>query len=136
MSNIKFDLEIKFGSKYGKEEEAVLKVLRNNAPTSEDECIAFEKMYAGYSGAKHAREVSNGTTALFLSMIGIGLRPGDRVLITPITWIATAAPATLGAEVDFVDIDLVTYNLDPNQLEDKYSQYQSCPARSSLRTSL
>jgi len=121
MSSIKFDLEIKFGSQYGKEEEeAVLKVLRNNAPTSGDECIAFEKMYAEYSGAKYARVCSNGTTALFLSMIGIGIKPGDRVLTSPITWIATAAaPATLGADVDFVDIDPITYNLDASQLEDK-----------------
>jgi len=121
MSSIKFDLEIKFGTQYGKEEEeAVLKVLRNNAPTSGDECIAFENQYAEYSGAKYARVCSNGTTALFLSMIGVGIKPGDKVITTPVTWIATAAaPATLGAEVDFVDIDPVTYNLDPNQLEDK-----------------
>ncbi|MCE1200017.1 MAG: DegT/DnrJ/EryC1/StrS family aminotransferase, partial [Marinilabiliales bacterium] len=66
----------------------------------------------------------NGTTALFLSMIGIGLKPGDRVLTTPITWIATAAaPATLGAEVDFVDIDPITHNLDVNQLEDKLTPH-------------
>lgn len=121
MSKIKFDLEIKFGTQYGKEEEeAVLKVLRNNAPTSGDECIAFEKMYAEYSGAKYARVVNNGTSALFLSMIGIGLKPGDKVLTTPVTWIATAAaPVTLGAHVDFVDIDPVTHNLDSNQLEEK-----------------
>src|SRR5258708_25130591 len=115
MSSIKFDLEIKFGTKYGKEEEeAVLRVLRNNAPTSGDECIQFENSYAAYSGAKYARVVSNGSSALFLSMIGIGIKPGDRVLTTPITWIATAAaPATLGAEVDFVDIDPHTYTIDP-----------------------
>src|SRR5450759_2026097 len=77
-------------------------------------------MYAEYSGAKYARVCSNGTTALFLSLIGIGIKPGDRVLTSPVTWIATAAaPATLGAEVDFVDIDPITYNLDANQLEDK-----------------
>jgi len=121
MSKIKFDLEIKFGTEYGPEEEAaVLRVLRNNAPTSGDECIRFEKEYAAYTGAGHARVVSNGSTALFLSMIGIGVRPGDRVLTTPITWIATAAaPVTLGAEVDFVDIDPVTYNIDPDAIEEK-----------------
>lgn len=121
MSSIKFDLEIKFGTQYGKEEEeAVLRVLRNNAPTSGDECIRFEKMYAAYTGAKHARVVSNGSTALFLSMVGLGVGRGDRVLTTPITWIATAAaPVTLGAEVDFVDIDPVTYNIDPAGIEEK-----------------
>jgi len=118
---IQHDLQIKFGTQYGEEEKAaVLKVLDNNAPTSGDECIQFEKDYARYSGAKYARVVSNGTAALFLSMVGIDIKPGDRVLTTPITWIATAAaPSKLGAEVDFVDIDPDTYNMDPNQLEDK-----------------
>jgi perosamine synthetase len=120
MSNIKYDLEIKFGTIYGKEEEeAVLRVLRNNAPTSGDECLLFEKMYAEYTGSKYARVVSNGTTAIFLSLIGVGIKSGDRVITSPVTWIATAAaPDTLGAKVDFVDIDPVTYNLDPNQIED------------------
>jgi len=122
--NIKYDLQIKFGTQYGEEEKAaILKVLDNNAPTSGDECIQFEKNYAIYSGAKYARVVSNGTAALFLSMVGLDIKPGDRVLTTPITWIATAAaPATLGAEVDFVDIDEDTYNMDPNQLEDMVTE--------------
>ena len=120
MSAIKHGLEIKFGTQYGpEEEEAVLRVLRNNAPTSGDECIQFEKQYAAYSGVKHARVVSNGSNALFLSMIGIGIQPGDRVITTPVTWIATAAASvTLGAKVDFVDIDPVTHNVDPSQIEE------------------
>src|SRR6476660_4813828 len=119
MTSIKHGLEIKFGTSYGpEEEEAVLRVLRNNAPTSGDECISFEHMYASYSGTKHASVVSNGSNALFLSMIGIGIQPGDRVITTPVTWIATAAaPVTLGATVDFVDIDLDTYNIDPAQID-------------------
>lgn len=118
---IQFDLEIKFGSEYGPEEErAMLDVLRKNAPTSGDECIAFEQEFAAYCGVRHARAVSNGTAALFLSLIGTGLKQGEQVLTTPLTWIATAAAgATLGAEVDFVDIDPVTYNMDPAQLRKK-----------------
>lgn len=121
MTNIKYDLEIKFGTKYGiEEEEAVLKVLRNHAPTSGNECLQFEKNYAEYCGVKNARVVSNGTAALFLSLIGIGIKPGDHVITTPVTWIATAAaPVTLGANVDFVDIDLETYNIDFTQIEDQ-----------------
>ncbi|NOY60178.1 MAG: DegT/DnrJ/EryC1/StrS family aminotransferase [Calditrichaeota bacterium] len=118
---IKYDLQIKFGSQYGKEEErAILDVLHQNAPTSGNYCIQFEKDYATYCGTKYARVVSNGTAALFLSMVGLGIGPGDRVLTTPLTWIATAAaPATLGAKVDFVDIDPVTYNIDPKKIEEK-----------------
>ncbi len=98
----------------------MLEVFKKNAPTSGDACLQFEADYAAYCGTTYARAVSNGTAALFLSLLGIGLKPGDKVLTTPITWIATAAAgATLGAEVDFVDVDPVTYNLDPNQLEKK-----------------
>ena len=118
---IKYDLEIKFGTEYGPEEEqAVIEVLRKNAPTSGDACIQFERGFAAYCGVAHARVVTNGTAALFLSLRALDIGPGDRVLTTPLTWIATAAAAaTLGAEVDFVDIDPDTYNLDPNKLEAK-----------------
>ncbi len=118
---IKFDLQIKFGNVYGPEEEkAVLDVLRKNAPTSGEACIQFETDFAAYCGTKYARVTSNGTAALFVSLVALDVGPGDRVLTTPLTWIATAAAATtLGAEVDFVDIDPVTYNLDPNRLEEK-----------------
>jgi len=118
---IKHELFIQFGSEYGEEEKAaMLEVLAKNAPTSGEACIAFEKAFAAYCGTKHARCVSNGTAALFLSMLGIGIQPGDRVITTPLTWIATAASAAvLGAEIDFVDIDPETFNLDPAKIEEK-----------------
>ncbi len=118
---IKYDLQIKFGSEYDKEEErAVLDVLHKGAPTSGNYCVQFEQDYAAYCGTKYARVVSNGTAALFMSLVGLDIGPGDRVITTPLTWIATAAaPATLGSEVDFVDIDPVTYNIDPKKLEEK-----------------
>jgi len=118
---IKFDLQIKFGSEYGPEEEqAVLEVLRQGAPTSGEACLRFEQDFAAYCGTRYARVVNNGTAALFLSMVALEIRPGHRVITTPMTWIATAAaPATLGAEIDFVDIDPHTYNIDPSQLADK-----------------
>jgi dTDP-4-amino-4,6-dideoxygalactose transaminase len=121
MPEIKHDLFIRFGSEYGPEEEAaILEVLRKNAPTSDKACIQFEQDFAAYCGTRYARCVSNGTAALFLSMVGIGIEPGDRVITTPLTWIATAAaPATLGAEIDFVDVDPETYNLNPNLIEEK-----------------
>ncbi len=118
---IQFELESKFGSIYGPEEEAaMIEILHKNAPTSGDACIAFEKAFADYCGTTHARACSNGTAALFLSLIGLGVGPGDRVLTTPLTWIATAAAgATLGADVDFVDVDPNTFNIDPNKLAAK-----------------
>jgi perosamine synthetase len=80
--------------------------------------VQFEKAFAAYCGTKDARCCTNGTSALFLAMIGLDIKPGDRVITTPMTWIATpAAAVTLGAEIDFVDIDRETYNLDPRQIE-------------------
>ncbi len=116
---LKHGLEIKYGSEYGEAEKAaMLAVLERGAPTSGDACIAFEQAFADYCGVKHARCVSNGTAALFLSMLAAGVKPGDRVITTPVTWIATAASAvTLGAEIDFVDIDQETHNIDPAALE-------------------
>jgi dTDP-4-amino-4,6-dideoxygalactose transaminase len=118
---IRFDLQIKYGTEYGPEEErAMLEVLRQGAPTSGEACLEFERDFAAYCGTAHARAVSNGTAALFLSLVAAGVGPGDRIVTTPLTWIATAAVGvTLGAEVDFVDIDPVTYNLDPAKLEEK-----------------
>ncbi len=119
-----FDLEIRFGTVYGKEEEEmVIKILRKMAPTCGEYCLQFEKEFAEYIGCKYARTVSNGTSALFLSMKALGVGPGVRVLTTPITWIATPASAvTLGAEVDFVDVDIETYNMDINLLEEKLTE--------------
>ncbi len=106
---------------YGPEEEAAaLEVLRKDAPTSGDYCIQFEKNFAEYCGTEFARVVSNGTAALFLSMVGLDVGSGDHVITTPLTWIATAAaPVTLGAELDFADIDPLTYNIDPASLAEK-----------------
>ncbi len=118
---IKYDLQIKHGNEYGHEEEAaILEVLRQGAPTSGVACQRFEQEFAAYCGTKYARVVSNGTAALFLSLLAAGVTRGDLVLTTPITWIATAAAAvTLGAEVDFIDIDPLTFNLDPEKLKNK-----------------
>jgi perosamine synthetase len=119
MPQLKYDLQIKFGSEYGEEERAaMLDVLAQGAPTSGDACVAFEKAFAEYCGVAYARCTSNGTASLFLSMLGIGIGPGDRVITTPVTWIATAAAAVvLGADIDFVDIDRDTYNIDPRGIE-------------------
>lgn len=118
---IRHGLEIKFGSEYGPEEErAIVEVLHKGAPTSGEACIQFESDFAAYCGARYARATSNGTASLFLSLVALGIGPGDRALTTPLTWIATAAAATtLGAEVDFVDIDPTTYNMDPEDLARK-----------------
>src|SRR6266487_2541959 len=70
---IKFDLQIKYGTEYGLEEEqAVLAVLRQGAPTSGEACIQFERDFAAYCGTAHARAVSNGTAAAAVAIHVIG----------------------------------------------------------------
>ena len=83
---IKFDLQIKYGTEYGPEEEvAVLEVLRQGAPTSGEACIQFERDFAAYCGTSHARAVSNGTAALFLSLVALAALPGSALLAQDLT---------------------------------------------------
>ncbi|MHA1339217.1 MAG: DegT/DnrJ/EryC1/StrS family aminotransferase [Promethearchaeota archaeon] len=113
---IKFDLQTRFGSIYDEEEKkAILEVLKRDAPTSNISVLEFEKKFAEYCNSKYAISVSNGTAALFICFKSIGIKPGDEVITTPITWIATAAAAeVLGAKIKFADIDPNTFNIDPS----------------------
>jgi dTDP-4-amino-4,6-dideoxygalactose transaminase len=77
---------------------------------------AFESGFRAYTGARHAVAVSSGTAALHLSLVAAGIRPGDEVLTTPLTFAATAnAILAAGAVPRFADVDLHTQNLDPER---------------------
>ena len=79
--------------------------------------VAFEREAADYLGAGHAIGCANGTDALHLAMLALGLGPGDEIITTPFTFIATAeAIAYVGATPVFVDIDPRTYNLDAGRV--------------------
>lgn len=79
---------------------------------------AFEQEATAYCGVKHAIACASGTDALLLSLRACGVQPGDEVITTPFTFVATASTITLcGAKPVFVDIDPQTYNLDPAQVE-------------------
>ncbi|KJS76888.1 MAG: erythromycin biosynthesis sensory transduction protein eryC1 [Comamonadaceae bacterium BICA1-1] len=78
---------------------------------------AFETEAAAYLGVKHAISCANGTDALHLALRALGLGPGDEVITTPFTFIATAeAIAYVGAKTVFVDIDPRSFNLDVAQV--------------------
>ena len=80
----------------------------------------LENNLSKFSGAKHAIACSSGTDALLLAMMALDIKPGDEVITTPFTFIATAEMiAFLGGIPVFVDIDENTYNIDPSKIEEK-----------------
>ncbi|OIP29333.1 UDP-4-amino-4,6-dideoxy-N-acetyl-beta-L-altrosamine transaminase [bacterium CG2_30_54_10] len=86
--------------------DSVVAVLRSDFLTQGREVERFEKAFGEVVGAPHAVACANGTAALHLAALAAGLGPGDRVLVTPITFVASANCARfVGAEVVFSDID-------------------------------
>ncbi|CUA84063.1 MULTISPECIES: DegT/DnrJ/EryC1/StrS family aminotransferase [Gulbenkiania] len=82
------------------------------------EVLELEEKLAEYVGVRHAIGVCDGTAALQIALMAIGLAPGDEVITTPFTFIATGeVVALLGGKPVFVDIDPDTYNLDPALIE-------------------
>jgi perosamine synthetase len=80
----------------------------------------FENAFAEYVGARHAIACNNGTTALHAALLGAGVRPGDKVLVPSLTYVASAnAILYCGAEPVFVDSDPHTWNVDPDDFEHK-----------------
>lgn len=99
-------------------EQAVTKVMRNCNFIMGEEIAEFEKSLENFTGVKHAITCSSGTDALLLSMMALDIKPGDEIITTPFTFIATAETiAFLGAVPVFVDIDETTYNIDPLKIE-------------------
>ena len=100
--------------------EAVIKVLRSGMLAQGEEVKLFEQEFAEYIGVKHAIAVANGTAALDLALKALGIGPGNEVITTPFTFIATAnAVLFQEARPIFADIDPRTYNLDPNSVLEK-----------------
>ena len=80
----------------------------------------FEEKFAEKVGTRFACSVSSGTAALHLAMIAGGIGPGDEVITPPFSFIASAnCILYVGARPVFVDVDPITYNLDPNKIEEK-----------------
>lgn len=94
------------------------RVLRSGWYILGDEVTAFEREFAAYCGAKHCVGVANGLDALTLSLIAMGVGPGDEVIVPSNTYIATwLAVSHAGARPVPVEPDLRTYNIDPARIE-------------------
>jgi len=79
----------------------------------------FEKEFAAFCQTEHCVGVGNGTDALWMALLALGVGPGDEVITVPDTFIATAeAISYCGATPVFVDVDEKSYNMDPQKLED------------------
>jgi UDP-4-amino-4,6-dideoxy-N-acetyl-beta-L-altrosamine transaminase len=114
---------------YGRQEvtdadiAAVVKVLRSDFLTQGPEVPAFEDAVATRVRARHAVAMNSATSALHVACAALGLGPGDLLWTVPTTFVASANCARYcGAEVDFVDIDPVSWNLSVPKLADKLAQ--------------
>jgi dTDP-4-amino-4,6-dideoxygalactose transaminase len=103
----------------GREEEAaVLEVLRSGWVSQGPKVAEFEKRFAEYVGAEHAIAVSSCTTALHMAFVAAEIKAGDEVLCPSLSFIATANSIRyVGATPIFVDVDPLTYNMDPAKVE-------------------
>jgi dTDP-4-amino-4,6-dideoxygalactose transaminase len=110
------------GFEYLRNEHKIKKALDNIMNRGDfilgKEEVAFEKEFAQYCGLKYAVGVNSGTDALFLSLLSLGIKKGDEVIVPAFTFIATAmAVSYTGAKPIFVDIDERTYNIDIKKIE-------------------
>ena len=100
--------------------QAVVDVLRSDFLTQGPVVPAFEQAVASYCHARHGVATSNATAALHIACLALGLGPGDWLWTSPITFVASAnCGLYCGAQVDFVDIDPLTFNMSPAALEKK-----------------
>jgi len=98
--------------------DAVVKVLKSPRLSLGPKLVAFEMAFARYMGLKHAVAVNSGTSALHLLVRALGLGPGQEMITSPFTFVATSNCALFeGATPVFVDIDEDTWNMDVTQIE-------------------
>ena len=100
--------------------QSVLDPLRSGWLVQGPKVREFEEAWSAFTGAKHSIAVTSCTTGLHLSLVTLGLRPEDEVIVPAFTWIATANVVEhIGCKVVFCDIDLNTFNLDIRDAERK-----------------
>jgi dTDP-4-amino-4,6-dideoxygalactose transaminase len=101
------------------EKQAVLEVLDSGQLAQGPRTEAFERAFAEYIGTKHAVAVVNGTAALIVALQAHGIGPGDEVITSPFSFIATATSIiACGATPVFADVDAFDLNLDPEKVDE------------------
>ena len=123
MSAPMVDLKIQYAAIKDEIDEAVLGVIESTAFILGPQGKALEQSIAAYHGVKYAVGVASGTDALHLALRAAGIGPGDEVITTPFTFIATAeAISYVGAVPVFVDIRPDTFNIDVPAIERKITK--------------
>jgi dTDP-4-amino-4,6-dideoxygalactose transaminase len=114
------DLQAQYQSIKPEIDEAIASVIAQSAFVRGPFVEKFEQDYAELMEARHCVSCSDGTAAIYIAMHGVGIKPGDEVITTAHSWISTSETISQhGAVPVFVDIDPVTYTLDPASIAEK-----------------
>jgi UDP-2-acetamido-2-deoxy-ribo-hexuluronate aminotransferase len=112
------NLKAQYARLKGPVNERIQKVLDHGQYIMGPEVAELEQRLAKFVGVKHCIGVCDGTTAMMIAMMALDVKPGDEIITTPFTFIATGEMiALVGAKPVFVDIDPETYNIDPALIE-------------------
>lgn len=119
MMNVPFlDLHAHHAPFMGEFEAAIRAVIASGAFAGGPFVADFEKDFADFCQTRHAVGLGSGTEAVWLALLACGVGPGDEVITSPCTFLATAEAITYcGARPVFVDVDEQTYNIDPSLIE-------------------
>ena len=112
------DLKAQYSALKPQIQERINRVLEHGQYIMGPEVLELEERLASYTGAKHCITVASGTEALLISLMALGIGPGDEVITTPFTFVATAEVIVLlGATPVFVDVEADTCNIDASKVE-------------------
>lgn len=113
------DLHKQYLSLKSEIDNAIARVIETSAFIRGPEVEAFETAFAAEIGTQHCISCGNGTDAIYMAMVGLGVKPGDEVIVPAMSWISTSETVTqAGATVVFCDIDPISYTLDPARLSE------------------
>jgi len=117
----------KFGEQFASMKREILEAIEKVCASGQfilgDEVKLFEEEFSKWIGASYGIGVANGTEAIQLALVALGVGPGDEVITTPHTYFATGnAIVKTGARAVLVDIDLKSYNIDAGKIEEKITK--------------
>jgi UDP-2-acetamido-2-deoxy-ribo-hexuluronate aminotransferase len=114
------DLKAQYRALQPQIQERINRVLEHGQYIMGPEVQELEEKLAAYTGSKHCITVASGTEALLISLMALGIKPGDEIITTPFTFVATAEVIVLlGAKPVFVDIEPDTCNIDASKIKEK-----------------